>query len=570
MLDYVRKSFRRELLCCFVVVTLLPLVLTSCFLIQLFQVKVEKDYRKQDLEQAKNIEKLLHRQIMEFADAAEGICTDDVVIAAMKNKTPAKENEIYRRLYGATEGIRDAAQFDIYTSVGVCECSTGAVTDRTKLLDYWGILRVAKAHPGEFIIRSEKDYTKASDILLQAVRGIRDEEENTVGYLMISLRAENLEYILGKRYGGQDGICILDRFWENVYSTGIAEKKEIGKELREMMLAGEEIPKKYQGNNVYLSKIGDTGLYSVYLRKTVFTQDTIQTMYRVSIFMALGSLLLCVGVAVKLSKSLTKPVSCMKDAMQQVQEGNLTVRIEIKRQDEFGRLAEHFNTMTLKLGEYMESQARQQKELEETRIAMMQAQLNPHFLYNTLDTMKWMAKANGIEELAVMATRLAKILRTAISKAPFISLKEELELSESYAKIQKIRFQDAFCYTAHVPKELLDCMVPKLMIQPIVENAVLHGLAGRRDGHVTVTVHSREQILLIEVEDDGCGIPADILEELKRNNRGKRTGHIGFYNVDTIIRLNYGEMYGLKADTLQRGGTRVTIKIPVRRECEIC
>lgn len=570
MIAYIRKSFRRELLFCFVVVALLPLVLTSCFLIQLFQVKLAADYRKQDLEQAESIEKILHTQFTHFEDAAEQICTDDVVILAMQNHAQAEENEIYSRLYAATAGMRDAAQFDIYTGEGVCKCTTGTVTADNSLPDYWGILRVAEAHPGELIIQSEKDYTQASDTLLRAARGIQDEEENTVGFLIISLRAENFEHILEGLYGGQDGICILNRFWENVYSTGIAERNDIANALREIVLAGREVPENYQDNHVYISKIPDTGLYSVYLHRTAFTRDAIHTMYRVSIFMTLASLMLCVVVSVKLSKNLTNPVSRMKDAMQKVQEGNLLMQIEMDRWDEFKSLAKHFNTMTVELREYMDQQVRQQKELDEANIAMMQAQLNPHFLYNTLDTMKWMAKANGIPDLAVMATRLAKILRTAISKEPFISLEEELELVESYAGIQKIRFQDAFCYTAHVPKEFLDCIVPKLMIQPIVENAVLHGLADRRDGHVTVTVHSREERLMIEVEDDGCGIPKDILENLKSKNRKKRTGHIGFCNVDTIIRLNYGEEYGLKVDTPETGGTRVTIEIPIRRRREIC
>lgn len=565
MIAYIQKSFRREILFCFVVVALLPLILTSCFLIQLFQVKLAQDYRKQDLEQMETITELLQMQFEDFENAAEQICTDTMVAAALQNSVHPGDDEIYGRLYEATGGMRGAAQFDIYTGEGVCECSTGTVAADTRLPDDWGILRVSKAHPGELIIQSERDYTKTSDILLRAARGIQNEEENTVGYLLISLRAENFEHILGGLYGGQDGICILNRFWENVYSTGTAEKKDIANVLRDVVLAGEEVPENYQDNNVYLSEIGDTGLYSVYLRRTAFTEDTIGEMYQVSIFMALASLLLCVGVAVKLSGNLTKPVSHMKDAMQQVQEGNLMIRIETNRRDELGSLAEHFNTMTVELKDYMEGQVRQQKELDEAHIAMMQAQLNPHFLYNTLDTMKWIAKANGIEELAWMATRLAKILRTAISKEAFISLKEELELVESYAGIQKIRFEDAFSYAAHVPEELLDCIVPKLVLQPIVENAVQHGLANRRDGHVTVTGYRREERLFIEVEDDGCGIPIEIQQDLKSGSFQKRTGHIGFSNVDRIIRLNYGEGYGLKVDTPERGGTRVIIELPVRK-----
>lgn len=565
MIAYIRKSFRRELLLCFVVVALLPLILTSCFLIQLFQVKLATDYKKQDLEQAENIENILHTQFTHFEDAAEQICTDDVVVLSMQNQTQSEENEIYSRLYTATTGMRDMAQFDIYTREGECKCTTGTVMSHSRLPDYWGILRVAEAHPKDLIIQSKKDYTQTSDTLLQAARGIQDKEENTVGFLIISLRAENFEHLLEGQYGGQDGICILNRFWENIYSTGIAEKQDIANALRELALVGREVPENYQDHHICILEIPDTGLYSVYLNRTALTEDNIRTMYRVSLFMALASLMLCVGVSVNLSKNLTNPLSHMKDAMQEVQEGNLMIQMKADRQDEFGSLAKHFNTMTVKLREYMDHQVRQQKELDEANIAMMQAQLNPHFLYNTLDTMKWMAKANGIPELAVMATRLAKILRTAISKDAFISLAEELELVKSYAEIQKIRFQDAFCFTVQVPEELLDCILPKLMIQPIVENAVLHGLADRRDGHVTVTVYDREERLVIEVEDDGCGIPVDILEDLRSPGRRKRTGHIGFCNVDTIIRLNYGESYGLKVESPDTGGTRIIIEIPIRR-----
>lgn len=565
MIAHIRKSFRRELLLCFVAVALLPLILTSCFLIQLFQVKLAADYKKQGLEQAENIENILHTQFTHFEGVAEQICTDDVVVLSMQNQTQSEENEIYSRLYAATTGIRDRAQFDIYTREGECKCTTGIATADTEIPDYWGILRVAEAHPEDLIIQSKKDYTQASDILLQAARGIQDEEENIVGFLIISLRAENFEQILEGLYSGQDGICILNRFWENIYSTGIAEKQDIADALREIALAGQKVPENYQDHHICISEIPDTGLYSVYLHRTALTEDNIRTMYRVSFFMALVSLMLCVVVSVNLSKNLTNPLSRMKDAMQEVQKGNLMIQMKADRQDEFGSLAKHFNTMTVKLKEYMDHQVRQQKELDEANIAMMQAQLNPHFLYNTLDTMKWMAKANGIPELAVMATRLAKILRAAISKDSFISLEEELELVESYAEIQKIRFQDAFCFTVQVPEELLDCILPKLMIQPLVENAVLHGLADRRDGHVTVKVHSVEESLIIEVEDDGCGIPEDVLEELKSRSGRKQTGHIGFRNVDTIIRLNYGEAYGLKVDTPDTGGTRIIIEIPIRR-----
>lgn len=562
MVKYIQRSFRRELLLCFTVVAILPLILTAGFLIQLFQVKLAKDYRKQDLEQAESIREAIETQFQEFEETAEQICTDDRVIAALTEKSQSGTNEIYSRLYQATEGMRDVAQFDVYTGNGVCQCSTGTgVTDRG-LPEYWGILRVAAAHPGELVIQSDWDAPGETGILLRAARAIQDGEDNTVGYLVAGMRAENFEQIVGSLYGSQDGICILNRFWENVYSTGTAEQKDIANVLRNLVLAGEKIPGSYQDNSIYIAEIGETGLYSVYLRRSAFTEDILRAMYRVTIFMTLVSLLLCISVSIKLSGYLTKPVSRMKSAMQQVQEGDLEVRIETDREDEFGRLAENFNTMTVELKNYMERQVSQQKELNEVNIAMMHAQLNPHFLYNTLDTMKWVAKANGIQELAVMATKLAKILRTSISKDQFITLREEMELVESYVSIQKIRFQDRFHYQAQIPEELQEHIVPKLMIQPIVENALLHGLTEQQDGHITVTAVLQGERLRIEVQDDGCGISPEIMAGLNGGDGKRLAGHIGFCNVDRIIRLNYGDAYGLRVDTPETGGTRVTVVIP--------
>ena len=189
--------------------------------------------------------------------------------------------------------------------------------------------------------------------------------------------------------------------------------------------------------------------------------------------------------------------------------------------------------------------------------------LNPHFLYNTLDTMKWVAKANHIPEIATLAAKLAKILRTSISSAQFITLQEEMTLVESYAKIQKIRFNGKFDFRYEIAPETEEILVPKLIVQPIVENAVIHGLADADEGHIFVRAYLERKELVIEVSDDGCGISDEVIRRLGNRDKEQKNGHIGFYNVDTIIRLHYGKDYGLRAERLAAGGTKVTIRIPV-------
>ena len=184
-------------------------------------------------------------------------------------------------------------------------------------------------------------------------------------------------------------------------------------------------------------------------------------------------------------------------------------------------------------------------------------------ILDTLDTMKWVAKANHIPEIATLAAKLAKILRTSISSAQFITLQEEMTLVESYAKIQKIRFNGKFDFRYEIAPETEEILVPKLIVQPIVENAVIHGLADADEGHIFVRAYLERKELVIEVSDDGCGISDEVIRRLGNRDKEQKNGHIGFYNVDTIIRLHYGKDYGLRAERLAAGGTKVTIRIPV-------
>ncbi|MBO7335139.1 MAG: histidine kinase, partial [Lachnospiraceae bacterium] len=246
------------------------------------------------------------------------------------------------------------------------------------------------------------------------------------------------------------------------------------------------------------------------------------------------------------------------------------VNLSSKREDEFGLLSDTFDEMTKELKSYMELQVKQQKELNEANLEMMQAQLNPHFLYNTLDTMKWVAKANKVPVIADLSSDLASILRTAISGGTFIKLSEELKLVDAYVNIQKIRFSDKFDYDVEVPMELEDMIVPKLIIQPIVENSIIHGFRDRASGQIFVNIYEEDGVLNIEVTDDGNGMTDEQLMiinagEPLEDKDGKKK-HIGIYNVSTILKLNYGKEYGLRAEAVSDGGTKTTIRIPAERE----
>ena len=157
-----------------------------------------------------------------------------------------------------------------------------------------------------------------------------------------------------------------------------------------------------------------------------------------------------------------------------------------------------------------------QRALNRAQIRMLQAQLNPHFLCNTLDTMKWISKINQVPQVALMSTNLADILRFCITPDEFVPLRRELEILSRYVEIQRIRLSESFSYTEAVPEALLSCMVPKMLLQPLAENAILHGLSGVEHGELSVTAVLAEQdVLEIRVRDNGCGFPPDLLGPYK-------------------------------------------------------
>lgn len=254
-------------------------------------------------------------------------------------------------------------------------------------------------------------------------------------------------------------------------------------------------------------------------------------------------------------------------AIGEVVHNNLDVHVSHNQNDELGQLSQHFNGMVVALKQNQEQLLKNQRELNQAQIRMLQAQLNLHFLCNTLDTIKWISKINQVPQAAVMSTNLADILRFCISPDEFVSLKREVEILHRYMEIQSIRLSGRCRFEVDLPQDLEGCLVPKMILQPIVENAVLHGLEGTKNGVVWVKAWKpKNDILKISITDNGRGIPAEMVGRYVRRENKTERGHLGLYNVDTILKKYYGGAYGLILEHQPDGdGTVVTATLPLRR-----
>jgi len=301
------------------------------------------------------------------------------------------------------------------------------------------------------------------------------------------------------------------------------------------------------------------------------THREYQQFFKKLIIISVIAFVLISGLTVFLSyqipRSITKPLQKLTEVTGQVAEGNLSVRSDIHTGDEAGVLSDSLNTMIDKINELLEQVTTEQVRLRKAEFELLQSQINPHFLYNTLDAIIWLAEAGEQKKVVSMVRSLSEFFRTSLNRGKdIISVREELLHVRSYLEIQQVRYQDILNYDIDVPAELGNYMIPKITIQPLVENALYHGIKNKRgSGHIHIRGSRQENFLVIEIEDDGIGISKERLWQVNDGIRKKiLTGKdiYGLYNVNERIRLNFGEAYGINILSTYGEGTLVRILLP--------
>lgn len=283
---------------------------------------------------------------------------------------------------------------------------------------------------------------------------------------------------------------------------------------------------------------------------------------------ALAVVLIVLSFALSLifSSSFTRPIEEVIKKIQYIAEGNFDYRHDIgPGGKKFELLYQNLYKMENDIKKMIEENRRKEKEKRRLELSMLQMQINPHFLYNTLSSIKWMAvfqRAKGIES---MVNSLGIVLQASYSKMDeFVTLDEELDILGHYLNIQKIRYQgkiqmNLICKN----QQLLSCYVPRFILQPVVENAVFHGIAPKDgEGEIKIIIAEEPGNLKITVEDNGVGMDETVLENVLKRSKGERQGHIGLANVHSRIRLIYGSEYSVHVESLKGKYTKVRIIMP--------
>lgn len=560
-----KPSFRRRLFAGFLAASLIPLLACSAMLLQIFRLRLAGDAEREMAEQLDLVSRSLDGVFDAFSQAAGGLQGNPVIAEALAGQA-GEDTLVNNELFDATGEARSYAGFALYDLEGARRYSTRRDPREERLSPEWGALYAA-AEPGEAPrFTACEDVTDTAGPLLRGAARLADGGGRPVGYLVVSLYYDDFYRLLEGKYGARNELILLSSYWRPVYCAQPALAASLAPRLRSRLLAGRELDNPEEGFQYAVARQEAGGLYLVLRRPQTFTGETMRLLHTVSFGCAVVCVALSVLMSLKLSGQMFRPVQQLRRGLGEVEHNNLDVCVPAEREDELGELARRFNDMVEALKRNQEALVANQRELNQAQIRMLQAQLNPHFLCNTLDTMKWISKINKVPQVAVMSTNLADILRFCISPEEFVPLGREAEILERYIEIQKIRMSGAFSFRMDLPEDLRDCRIPKMILQPLVENAILHGLEGVENGVVEVAAREEAGMLRVTVRDNGLGLPPELAVGRYRS-LGPAGKHLGLYNVNTILTKYYGDGCGLFLEN-GRPGAAVTAVLPVRREEE--
>lgn len=526
-------------------------------------------YRQQSEIAVKGISDDLNALLEKYRHIVYSLSVDENITSAiLEDKALQRPDllKLYQKMYSALTGHIDDASIHVISLTDFPSFSTQQVPRSYYSADdeaARGVFSLSRSQPEKTpAVFNSFTNERGDSVMMTLCRAIRNSEDRIIGFIVLDINKSPIAAVSEEISDGiLSHILIVDPL-NNLVSDLIHSEND-GNFSQMPFLS--RIPENNPGffverdqmviyHPLSLSPFQVTGIVPLNV-----ILSNLDYLIRITLWVLFLCILLAVILAILVSRSISEPVHQLTLAMGKVEAGDLSVRISQERMDEIGLLYKRFNIMTDRIENLMIETLEEQRQLRVAERKALQAQINPHFLYNTLNTIKSIAKLEGIDKITSIVTQLGKLLRNTInSEREIVSLSESLELVESYLAIQKIRFGDRLNYRISVPEDLKNQQIPKLILQPLVENAVIHGLERKvYRGLISLNAYRLDHSLIIEIIDNGAG-----MTEKWTPNDEKESGGVGLSNVHRRLELLYGQPYGLNVNSEEDRGTEVTVSIP--------
>ncbi len=430
----------------------------------------------------------------------------------------------------------------------------------------WGIFGTMEANPGKTVLRLLNGYQKNPSLALG--RAIYS-QEGLQGYLVFLLDESALHPILGHSAAQ---VVVTDPFgWVYLSSNSafLTESHQLAREIRE--------------GNTWLSynhqfyllstRSACRGNLLIYVLSDIHNIVISLALSTALVITALLVMTLWIFAAIrKVTEKKTEDFYRILDVMDQGKQGNLDCRVQVDSNNEFRTIADAYNGMIGSLRQQMENNRRMAELVSISQNRQLESQFNPHFLYNTLENIRYMCRIEP-EKASQMIFCLSGLLRYSLdSSRTEVTLREDLEHLNNYLTILTYRFGSRLSCTIDMEERTMDCMTPKLVLQPMIENSVRYGFGNREKLSVELKAYIHEENLLMICRDDGAGMTQATLSELSQllEQKENRSRHSGLYNIHRRIQLLYGHPYGVEIRSTEGHGTTLIITLPARREENIC
>lgn len=417
-----------------------------------------------------------------------------------------------------------------------------------------------------------EDFVHEGEILFSCVEKIEDENGEAIGYLFSNTDERKLyyDYIAGWNDKAIQKAVILNSQKIVLTGTGMEQMGETWNEAKEYekWLEKEEVEASNQENiYIYSSSIfTDAGLFTV-VDKSIVLSDLLWVK---RFFFGILAVFLVVAVILAswLSHIIYRPLKRLTFTMEEVSDGNLQTRADVVSRDEIGELAIKFNGMLDEIENLIVRLIEEENKKKDMELEALQYQITPHFMYNTLNSIKFAALIKGEKEIGQVIGDFVELLQAAISKkGAFLTVAEEVHILENYIRLQEFRYGGGFDVSYDISEEAQSCMVPRLILQPLVENALLHGIDMKeRKGKLAISASTKGEQLCLKVEDNGRGMSEEQIEKLLTSKARKEKGFtaIGIPNICERLKLYYGERAKLRYES-GKAGTTAIIFMPARK-----
>jgi two-component system, sensor histidine kinase YesM len=454
-----------------------------------------------------------------------------------------------------------------------------SLIDKTKIYDnqlFSESIGTGKVAYFTSIIENPSEF-KEDNYVIPIVRPMLHSTYGTkIGWSFIGLKESSLSGVYKELYNeNKNPIYIIDSKGTCISTT---DKQFIGKSLEQEEFIKPIIAKVNSDYDITDSK--DNTSLIVYSKSKLTDWIIVQKISygplneQKSVLLRMSIIIFCVSILITfifsmfLSSNLTHPLKNILKRMRKVSKGNFEADYSLEGDDEMGELGRGINDLAGNIHGLLEKVKQEEKEKRNLELMVLQNQINPHFLYNTLNSIKWMAtvqKADGIRDIVSALGRL--LMNISKEKSEEISIRKELSLTEDYIFIQNIRYNGKIKTNYFIDDEsFLDYKIVKFTLQPVVENAIFHGIEPKREaGDIKIGITEEEDCLILYIEDDGVGIEKEDIQKIlntEKKNVNKGLSGIGIKNVDERLKLFYGEEFGLSIDSVVGMYTRVNIKIP--------